>query len=94
LYPKILKDISFIINNRINFIDIKNYIYSINNELLINIELLDQYQGETIPLNHSSLCLKLTFQSKFKTLQTNDIDKVLNEIEKRLKIKFATQMRV
>nr|YP_009163645.1 phenylalanyl tRNA synthetase beta subunit [Triparma laevis]BAS19099.1 phenylalanyl tRNA synthetase beta subunit [Triparma laevis] len=93
LYPKIIKDISFIINNKINFIDIKNYIYSINNELLINIELLDQYRGETIPLNHSSLCLKLTFQSKFKTLETNDIDKVLNEIEKGLKIKFATQMR-
>jgi len=42
-YPKISKDISFIINDTINFTTVKSYIYSLTNELLINIELLDQF---------------------------------------------------
>ena len=92
-YPKISKDISFIINDTINFTTVKSYIYSLTNELLINIELLDQYSGNTIPLNNSSLCLKLTFQSKIKTLQTNEIDQMMGKIEKGLKIKYDTQIR-
>ena len=94
LYPKITKDISFIINDSISFIEIKNYIFSLNNDILINVDLVDQYCGDTIPLNHSSLCFKLTFQSKIKTLQTNEIEKILSEIKNGLKIKFATEMRV
>ena len=58
------------------------------------MDLVDQYCGDTIPLNHSSLCFKLTFQSKIKTLQTNEIEKILSEIKNGLKIKFATEMRV
>lgn len=92
-YPKVTKDISFIINNNISFETIQNYIYQINSDLLINIELLDKYDGKSIPLNHTSLCIKLTFQSKFKTLKTNDIDKLVEKIEKGLQINFDSKIR-
>lgn len=92
-YPKVTKDISFIINNNISFETIQNYIYQMNSNLLTNIELLDKYYGKLIPLNHSSLCIKLTFQSNLKTLKTNDVDTLVAKIESGLQTDFSSQIR-
>ena len=57
-YPKIVKDLSFIIHEDISFRQIKNLLDVNGTKFLSSINLLDEYKGESIPENHISLCLQ------------------------------------
>ena len=94
LYPAIIKDISFIVDKKFNYTEIKNLILENAKPLLTKIELLDQYEGKNIPMNKISLCFKLTFQSETKTLKTNEIENLLECLENKLNQTFKTQFRI
>jgi len=81
LYPKISKDLSFIVSKEITFKQIEITILKIATQYLTNIKLLDQYEGDSIPDDQISLCIQLTFQSTEKTLTTKEIEKILENIE-------------
>lgn len=84
LYPKIIKDLSFIIDQQISFSEIKEVILKIGTNVLQEVNLLDEYQGKTIPENSRSLCIQLIFQSKNKTLRTKEIETIVNLIQSTL----------
>ena len=83
-YPKIIKDLSFIIPDNTSFKEIQNLLYCNGTKFLSNIDLLDEYQGASIPENHISLCLQLTFQSNEKTLQNQEIEMTIQKIQSLL----------
>jgi phenylalanyl-tRNA synthetase beta subunit len=62
-------------------------------KFLSEINLLDEYRGSSIPEKYTSLCLQLTFQSNEKTLETREIEKILNNLQLILKNKFDIQIR-
>lgn len=94
LYPKITKDLSFIVNRNIEFSQIKTTIIKHGTNFLNNVTLLDEYRGNSIPKNQTSLCLQLTFQSDTKTLLTKEIDDILKNLETVLIEKYAITLRV
>ena len=81
LYPKIIKDLSFIINQNISFEDVKTSIKKCGTKFLNEIKLLDEYTGKSIPTNKRSICIQLIFQSEDKTLKTKEIENILDTIE-------------
>ena len=93
VYPRIVKDLSFIIKDDISFKEIKEVLYLNGSEFLKDIYLLDEYRGESIPEEHISLCLQLVFQSNFKTLETKEVDMITNHLLKILKTKFNLTSR-
>ena len=92
-YPKIVKDLSFIINKEIPFNKIKKLLYLNGTKFLTNISLLDEYKGESISKNHISLCLQLTFQSEEKTLQNKEIENTISNLEGLLMNQFHAKIR-
>jgi phenylalanyl-tRNA synthetase beta chain len=92
-YPKIVKDLSFMINNEINFDELKETLYWNGTKFLIKINLLDEYRAESMPLNHTSLCLQLVFQSNEKTLQNKDIENIIQNLQQLLSKKFGATIR-
>lgn len=92
-YPKILKNISFIIKENIQFEELKKTLYSNGTEFLVEINLLDEYQGKSIPTEHISLCCQFSFQSKQKTLQNKDIEQIVNHLRSILIQKFNAIIR-
>jgi len=80
-YPKITKDLSFIIKQEIPFTDVVTTIRTNSPSFLTNIVLLDQYQGESIPKDSTSLCLQLTFQSSEKTLITKEVEDIIVNLQ-------------
>ena len=92
-YPKIIKDLSFIIHQDISFREIKDLLYFNGTKFLSNISLLDEYKGETIPENHISLCLQLTFQSNKKTLQNKEIEMTIQFLQSLLTDKLNATIR-
>jgi phenylalanyl-tRNA synthetase beta chain len=93
LYPKITKDLSFIVDRKISFHQIQKTILQYGTTYLKSIDLLDQYQGSSIPKDKTSLCIQLTFQSTEKTLRTKDIDEILNSLYKLLEIEYSIVIR-
>ena len=92
-YPKIVKDLSFIIHEKISFKKIEELLYSNGTKFLSKISLLDEYKGESIPKNHISLCLQLTFQSNEKTLQNKEIENIINNLQLLLTNKLDARIR-
>ena len=92
-YPKIVKDISFIIHQDILFSELKKLLYANGTQFLSEINLLDEYRGESIPAEHTSLCLQLVFQSNEKTLQTKDIEIIIQNLNLLLNEKFNALLR-
>lgn len=93
LYPKIVKDISFIIHQDVSFAELKKLLYINGTKFLSEINLLDEYRGKSIPDEHTSLCLQLVFQSNEKTLQTKDIEPILTNLKLLLTKKFNAFIR-
>ena len=94
LYPKITKDLSFVVDRKISFTEIKATILDHGTEYLKSVDLLDEYQGSSIPEDQTSLCIQLTFQSTEKTLITKEIDEILNNVYKVLDTKHAINIRI
>ena len=93
IYPKIIKDVSFIIRRNIMFDQIQKALYYNGTEFLSEINLLDEYRGEAIPNEQTSLCLQLVFQSNKKTLETKKIEAILQKLQLILTQKFNATIR-
>ena len=92
-YPKIVKDISFIIQQDVTFKELQDVLYYNGTEVLYEVNLLDEYTGESIPDQHISLCLQLIFQSNEKTLQNKEIEEILNNLRLLLIKRFNAIIR-
>ena len=92
-YPKIMKDLSFVINKNISFNYLQKILYLNGSQFLININLIDKYSGNSIPTNQTSLCLQFIFQSDQTTLQNKKIENILNHIQTILITKFNAKIR-
>ena len=93
VYPKILKDLSFIINTNITFEELKTVLYFNGTQFLSEIKLLDEYKGQLMSPDNKSLCVQLVFQSKDKTLENKDIEVILKNLYKILINKFGATIR-
>ena len=93
LYPKIIKDLSFIIDENIEFKEIQEFLYSNGTKFLSEINLLDEYKAKPIPDGYRSLCIQLTFQSKEKTLENKEIETIVNSLQLILTDKFNALIR-
>ena len=93
-YPKITKDLSFIVSQQIKFHEIEKTILNKGTDFLKTVVLLDEYRGNSIPKNQTSLCIQLTFQSNEKTLRTNEVDKILLNLQAILENTYDITVRV
>jgi phenylalanyl-tRNA synthetase beta chain len=92
-YPKIVKDISFIVEQTISFEAIQKTLLLNGTKFLTEVNLLDEYKGKSIPEKHISLCLQLIFQSNEKTLQNKDVETIITELHALLISCFNVKIR-
>ena len=92
-YPKIIKDLSFVINKNISFNYLEKVLYLNGSHFLKTINLIDKYSGNNIPTNQTSLCLQFIFQSDKTTLQNKEIENILNHIQTILATQFDAKIR-
>nr|YP_010134012.1 phenylalanine tRNA synthetase [Tryblionella apiculata]QWM93501.1 phenylalanine tRNA synthetase [Tryblionella apiculata] len=93
-YPKIIKDLSFIIQNDISFNNLQEILYLNGSKVLNDINLLDEYSGKSIPKNHTSLCVQFIFQSNKETLQNKKVESIIENLKLVLMTKFDAKIRV
>jgi phenylalanyl-tRNA synthetase beta chain len=93
LYPKIIKNLSFIIEKKISYKELHETLYLNGTEFLSEVNLLDEYTGPSIPEDHISLCLELVFQSNKKTLENKEIENIISKFQSILSKKFKAIIR-
>ena len=94
MYPKIVKDLSFIVKDNISFRKIQELLYLNGSQFLKEVNLLDEYRGKSIPNQHTSLCLQLVFQSDVETLETEQIETIVTNLTNVLRQKFDATIRI
>ena len=91
-YPQSSRDYAFIIDNSINYIDIKNEVKKCSS-LIKEVSIFDIYKGKNLAQNEKSIALTVVFESNDHTLKDNEIDEVHNKIVETLNKKFNVSLR-
>lgn len=92
-YPKIIKDLSFIVSKNITFNELKDILHLNGTKFLSEINLLDEYRGSSIPEGCTSLCVQLIFQSDQKTLENKEVEAIVTNLQSALTNKFNVIIR-
>ena len=88
-YPCVERDLSIISQNMVQYTEIESVIKKFN-LLIKNVELFDVYPGSN--QKNASLTMRLTFSSTDRTLESIEVDQIMEKLcltlEKKFKINF------
>jgi phenylalanyl-tRNA synthetase beta chain len=90
-FPTISRDISFLLDEKINFKEISDCIYGLNIKILKEIKLIDVYFPEKT--NLKSFTLRLIFAHPERNLREEEVDDLLSKIIDSLVSKFNIVLR-
>lgn len=92
-YPKVSRDLAFIVDQSLAQEKIESSIRDAGGALLEQIRLFDVYVGEQIGYGKKSLAYALEFQPKEKTLTDKEIDEIIKTIVARVEKKYNARLR-
>lgn len=92
-YPKVVKDLAFIVEKNINSEDIVKVIKKSGGKTLTNIEVFDLYTGENVKENEKSIAYSLTFEDMNKTLSDEEVMLIFNKIISDVEVKLNAKLR-
>lgn len=92
-YPNITRDIAFVIKSDIPLKEIEFILRQTARKHLVNLELFDVYEGKGIPEGMRSLAYRFVFNSNEKTLEAEDVDKIMRSVQNRLAHEFKAELR-
>ena len=90
-YPGIIRDIAIIADEGVTYQQAYDIIGDFS--LVKQVTLFDMYSGEQVPEGKKSLAYRLTFQSDEHTLTDEEVDKVQEEIVKKLTRELGASLR-
>jgi len=92
-FPTVRRDIALLIDQQVQFADIKNAIQKEIGKLLANIVIFDVYQGKNIENNKKSIALGLTFQDPSRTLNDSEVNEIVKRVIVSLEHLFGAILR-
>ena len=92
-YPKVVKDLAFIVDKNINSEDIVKVIKKSGGKTLTNIEVFDLYTGENVKENEKSIAYSLTFEDINKTLSDEEVMLIFNKVISDVELKLNAKLR-
>ena len=92
-FPSVSRDLAIVVDKNVTCKEICDVIKMTSKKYLTNLEVFDLYEGENVKENEKSLAISLTFEDKEKTLETADVDKIINSILNRLDALLHAHLR-
>jgi phenylalanyl-tRNA synthetase beta chain len=92
-YPEVCRDLALLVDNSVTFDTIYNIARQSEKSLLKDINLFDVYQGKNLPEGKKSYAVSFTLQDNTKTLTDEQIDKIMNKLQKNLEIEVGASLR-
>jgi phenylalanyl-tRNA synthetase beta chain len=92
-YPQVQRDLSLIIDKKINYQQIESLVKLLQLKKLTRISLFDVFESEKLGNNKRSLALSFTFSDNEKTLTDKEIDGMMNKIIELIESKLDAEIR-
>lgn len=92
-FPTIVRDLAIVCKKEILAEDIAKLIKQTGKKTLTHVELFDMYTGENVGSDEKSLAFKLVFEDPTKTLETEEVDKLVKSILNRLDYVYKARLR-
>ena len=92
-FPSVIKDVAFIIKDEITANTILKEIKKAGGNMLTNMEVFDVYKGEKVEAGYKSMAINLTFASKNRTLNDEEVMEVFNKIINRVTTTLNAKLR-
>ncbi len=90
-YPSVVRDIAIVVDASITNRQVLDVIAEF--PLVVKTGIFDVYTGKHIPEGKKSMAYRLTFQSDKKTLTDEAVDRVLNQVLRRLEDRLGAVLR-
>lgn len=92
-YPAITRDLAILINKDVAAQDILALVKQTGKKTLVDLKVFDVYEGDKIDSSLKSIAISLTFRDNEKTLLSEDVDKLVGSILKRLEFTYQAKLR-
>jgi phenylalanyl-tRNA synthetase beta chain len=92
-YPKVVRDIAFVLEEKITSKEVISEIKEIGSNLLHHIKLFDIFRSESLGQGKKSLAFQLEFYDETKTLTEEEVEKEFWKIIKTVELKLNAQLR-
>ena len=92
-YPSIERDLAIIVDENVTAKQVLDVVKMVAKKYLVSVNVFDLYKDNSLGENKKSLAFKMIFNDKEKTLDSKDVDKVINSILNRLDYYFKAQLR-
>ncbi|MHB8535536.1 MAG: phenylalanine--tRNA ligase subunit beta [Sulfuricaulis sp.] len=92
-FPSIRRDIAIIVPEDTLAQTVVDWVRKVTGKLLVNLELFDEYRGKGIDSGRKSLALGLTLQDSSRTLNEDDVERVMREVIATLESELGARPR-
>jgi phenylalanyl-tRNA synthetase beta chain len=88
-YPGVFRDFSFLVDRKVPFASLMDFISNHPVPNLKRVELIDLYQSEQLPAGKISLAIRLYFESAERTLTDDEVESARDQVVSGLKKEFG-----
>ncbi|MEK7696923.1 MAG: phenylalanine--tRNA ligase subunit beta, partial [Pseudomonadota bacterium] len=92
-FPAIRRDLAVTVEASLPAAEILKCVKNVAGNLLINLELFDEYRGKGIDSRRKSFAMGLTLQESSRTLKDSEVDALLARIVVALETEFKAKLR-
>lgn len=92
-YPGTSRDLSFLVEDSLSYQQIQQQLQKLNIPYLENFQVYDRFQGKALPPGKVSFSVRFYFRHSARTLQTEEVDRAMQEITSQLKSTLKIQLR-
>jgi phenylalanyl-tRNA synthetase beta chain len=91
-FPEAKRDLAVVVDARTEYAELAQTIRSIDS-LVANVEWFDTYRGKNLPEGKKSVAMHITFSSAERTLESGEVDGLMEKATLALKEKFKAEVR-
>lgn len=92
-FPSIRRDLAILVEETVSAQMVLDCVQKAAGELLVNLELFDEYRGKGIDSGRKSLALGLTLQDSSRTLNEDDVERVMTQVMTALQTGLGARPR-
>ena len=92
-FPSIQRDLAIVVDKKVSAEEILALVKQTGRKYLTKVEVFDVYTGENVKENEKSIAFTMTFEDATKTLEAEEIDKVIKSILTRLERELNAKLR-
>jgi phenylalanyl-tRNA synthetase beta chain len=91
--PGTSRDLSFLVEEAVSYQEIQQQIHKLNVPYLENFLIYDRFQGKSLTAGKISYSVRFFFRHSGRTLQTEEVDRIMQDIISQLKSSLKITLR-